>query len=163
MSTGKALHGWTAVPRDPSVLLKDSSASEPKLWTVDEIALPDSPLAKEVLAYAKRELNEQTFNHSMRVYYYGEDDISGTHGLLGSVLESLTKSPQYRPRHPAATLSRLAPFSRDIPPHSSVARHRHNRYSPLSHITLIRILRRFSLPVLPQVPKGARRASRSRC
>ena len=38
---------------------------------VDSIQLPDSRIAKEVLGYAKAELNEQTFNHSMRVYYYG--------------------------------------------------------------------------------------------
>jgi cyanamide hydratase len=83
MSTEKELHGWRAVPRDPAVLLKDKSSAEPKPLTVDEIALPESPLAKEVLAYAKRELNEQTFNHSMRVYYYGENHTSEAHRATG--------------------------------------------------------------------------------
>ena len=72
MSNQKELHGWVAFPRDAAVLLKDSSNREPAPLTVDDIPLPDSPLAKEVMAYAKGELNEQTFNHSMRVFYYGE-------------------------------------------------------------------------------------------
>ena len=71
MSDPKEVHGWTAVPRDPAVLLKSMEMSEPKTLTVDDIPLPDSGLAKNVLTYAKKELNEQTFHHSMRVYYYG--------------------------------------------------------------------------------------------
>ena len=73
MSIGKELHGWTAVPRDPALLLKNKSSAELKPLTVDGISLPESSLAKEALAYAKMELNEQTFNHSMRVYYYGKN------------------------------------------------------------------------------------------
>ena len=34
--------------------------------------IPDTQLVKEVMAYAERELNVETFNHSMRVFYWGE-------------------------------------------------------------------------------------------
>merc|ERR1712093_6177 len=70
-----AEYGWTAVPRSQKALfneLKRSSDGERvKGYTADSIPLPDSPAAKKTLEYAKRELIEQTFNHSMRVYYYG--------------------------------------------------------------------------------------------
>lgn len=71
MSDSKELHGWTAVPRDPVVLFKNYEKSEPKPLVVNDILLPDSSLARKVLAYAEKELSEETFNHSMRVYYYG--------------------------------------------------------------------------------------------
>ena len=72
MSNATQEHGWTAVPRSLDKLV--ASRRDPKASTpvrVDDIPLPDSPLAKEVLTYAKQNLPLQTFNHSMRVYYYG--------------------------------------------------------------------------------------------
>ena len=39
--------------------------------TVSSITLPSSNLSKAVYDYAKRELAVETFNHSMRVFYYG--------------------------------------------------------------------------------------------
>ena len=71
MSDSKEIHGWTAVPRDPVILFKSYTKSEPKPLVVNDIPLPDSSLSRKVLAYAEKELSEQTFNHSMRVYYYG--------------------------------------------------------------------------------------------
>lgn len=66
------VHGWTAQPRSVSTFLGDTNAlPAPKPQRVDEIPLPSSALATAVLEYAKRELREETFNHSMRVYYYG--------------------------------------------------------------------------------------------
>lgn len=65
-------YGWAAQPRDPSSLLghrKNIRDPDPQL--VASINLPDSSLATSALDYAKRELNTETFNHSMRVYYYG--------------------------------------------------------------------------------------------
>lgn len=76
LSTHKT-YGWTAQPRDVSAFLgdkKDLKAPEPQ--TVDNILIPDTPLAKAVLDYARKELSEETFNHSMRVYYYGIPFIS---------------------------------------------------------------------------------------
>lgn len=78
-------HGWTAQPRDVSAFLgdkQDLKAPEPQ--TVASIALPSTPLAKAVLDYAKKELREETFNHSMRVYYYGkaiQTHLTPTHPL----------------------------------------------------------------------------------
>ena len=65
--------GWTAVPHSQTVLLKDISPWDPAEYTVADIKIPDSEIAKKVLQYAKDRLPEQTFNHSIRVYYYGED------------------------------------------------------------------------------------------
>lgn len=68
-----ALYGWTAVPRAAGLLLaraESDNAPAPAL-SVDDIVIPDSQLAKEVYAYAKRELGIETFHHSMRVYCFG--------------------------------------------------------------------------------------------
>ena len=45
---------------------------DPEAVKVVDIEMPDSTLAKEVMAYAEKELGIETFNHSMRVFYYGE-------------------------------------------------------------------------------------------
>ena len=65
-------HGWTAIPRDPASLLNGKkSLKGPKPHYVQSITVPQTPLANSVYEYAKRQLIEQTFNHSMRVYFYG--------------------------------------------------------------------------------------------
>ncbi len=77
-------HGWTAVPRDTSTLLNGKkNVKDPEPVTVDSIPLPKTPLAKKVLEYAQKELREETFNHSMRVFYYG------THGLASSTVRGV--------------------------------------------------------------------------
>ena len=64
--------GWTAQRRSFSSFLGDTKALKaPQPQRVDNIPLPATPLANAVLDYAKQELREETFNHSMRVYYYG--------------------------------------------------------------------------------------------
>jgi cyanamide hydratase len=68
-----ALYGWQAVPSDLKTLLKqhsEANGSAPT-YTVSQLALPDSELAKAVHEYAKKELPRETFNHSMRVWCYG--------------------------------------------------------------------------------------------
>ena len=65
-------YGWNAVPHDQSVLLKDVSPWDPANYSVSEIQVPDSELARKVVEYAKEQLPEQVFNHSMRVYLYGQ-------------------------------------------------------------------------------------------
>ena len=65
-------HGWTAVPRSLDKLVascKDPKSSKPV--SVDDIPLPDSPLVQSITKYAKENLSKQTFNHSMRVFFYG--------------------------------------------------------------------------------------------
>jgi cyanamide hydratase len=66
-------YGWTAVPRNVETLLQHSQASgAAKPIYVSDIKLPSSELVNTVQAYAKKELNPETFCHSMRVYYYGQ-------------------------------------------------------------------------------------------
>ena len=70
-------YGWTAQARDPTLVLngrKIVKVSEPIL--VQDIALPDTARAAAAIEYAKNELPKQTFNHSMRVYYYGKATYS---------------------------------------------------------------------------------------
>lgn len=66
-------YGWTAVPHSIDILLQQrtDSNSQSSPLTIEEIGLPDTLLAREVLAYARAELPQQTFEHSMRVYYFG--------------------------------------------------------------------------------------------
>ncbi|KAI0028950.1 hypothetical protein K488DRAFT_57489 [Vararia minispora EC-137] len=71
-----ALYGFTPVPRDPEVLFRDhptASGPNPQQdpFTVDDFVLPDSDVVQEVKSFVKAELDEQTYNHSHRVYIYG--------------------------------------------------------------------------------------------
>jgi len=66
-------HGWTAVPRSRDKLLDSiGNPKSSKPMKIEDIPLPDSPLVQSVLKYAKENLTKQTFNHSMRVFYYGQ-------------------------------------------------------------------------------------------
>ncbi|KAL8802067.1 MAG: hypothetical protein Q9223_007075 [Gallowayella weberi] len=66
-------YGWEAKPRNPSVILGEKKfVKDAEPQPVASIELPDTPLARSTLEYAKRELKKETFNHSMRVYYYGK-------------------------------------------------------------------------------------------
>ena len=72
MSDAVKTYGWEAKPRDPLELLGgNKNVKEPEPHTVASIELPDSTLAKSVMKYAQTELSTPTFNHSMRVFYYG--------------------------------------------------------------------------------------------
>jgi cyanamide hydratase len=67
--------GWTAVPHSQHDLLKDVSPWDPANFTAIQIGLPESDLVTKTIQYAKEHLPSQTFNHSMRVYYYGMSTI----------------------------------------------------------------------------------------
>lgn len=75
-------YGYTPVPRDPDVLFKDhptASGAHPKQDSFefnDFLPLPNSPLVQKAKAFVKDRLNEQTFNHSHRVYIYGSLSLS---------------------------------------------------------------------------------------
>jgi len=97
------LYGFTAVPRSLSKLLETTAGNPPAKVAAKEIAVPDSEIARKVYAYAKEHLSEQTFNHSMRVFYYGT--ILANHHLhhlasslptffLASLLHDIGTSPQ---------------------------------------------------------------------
>lgn len=64
-------NGWTAVPRSFEKNLAHVDKKVQAKASVGEIQLPDSDLVKKTYEYAKKERPEKTFNHSMRVYYYG--------------------------------------------------------------------------------------------
>ncbi|KFY33175.1 hypothetical protein V495_08359, partial [Pseudogymnoascus sp. VKM F-4514 (FW-929)] len=66
-----AAYGFTALPRSTAALLATrKDIQEPTELGVDDIPIPDTALVKKVLEYAKKELPVETFNHSMRVFYY---------------------------------------------------------------------------------------------
>lgn len=65
-------HGWTPQPRDPiTALRKTGGATDPAPQAISNTNFPVTPLCADIMKYAKTELPEATFNHSMRVYYYG--------------------------------------------------------------------------------------------
>lgn len=69
-------YGFSPVPRDPDVLLKDhptASGPNPKqdAFKLSDIPFPDSDLVRKSKAFVEKELNTQTFNHSHRVFIYG--------------------------------------------------------------------------------------------
>ncbi|KAF2873329.1 hypothetical protein BDV95DRAFT_489661 [Massariosphaeria phaeospora] len=64
-------NGWTAVPRSFSKGLTHVDKNLQAKISVSDIKLPDSDIVRKTYQYAKKELPEKTFNHSMRVYYYG--------------------------------------------------------------------------------------------
>lgn len=68
-----AKHGWTAVPRDANTIFGEKPfIHEPTALSVDEIPFPkDDPLVVKVQEYVKHQLAAPTYNHSMRVYYFG--------------------------------------------------------------------------------------------
>ncbi|KAF7853386.1 hypothetical protein EAF04_010680 [Stromatinia cepivora] len=66
-------YGWTPVPASLSLLIQSSPSTHkpaPSLQTTD-LPFPSSSLVKSVQEYAKQELPQETFHHSMRVYHYG--------------------------------------------------------------------------------------------
>lgn len=76
MADPVSFYGFTPVPRDPDVLFKDhptATGDHPKQdpFTIKDFPFPDSPVVREVKAFVQTELDEQTFNHSNRVYIYG--------------------------------------------------------------------------------------------
>ncbi|KAK5002618.1 hypothetical protein LTR28_011179, partial [Elasticomyces elasticus] len=64
-------HGWVAVPRSQAKLLAErEDPQESTAMKVEDISLPKSELVQAVTRYARENLPEETFNHSMRVFYY---------------------------------------------------------------------------------------------
>jgi hypothetical protein len=74
------VNGWTAVPRSQGKLLAELTNPEPIKISLSDIPVPDSAVAKKTLEYAKSELPEKTFNHSMRVWYYGRSFLLPNNG-----------------------------------------------------------------------------------
>lgn len=68
-----AIHGWTAVYRDPKALLLGKTyINEPISLSANDIYFPsDDGLVLKVQQYAKEKLPLPTYHHSMRVFYFG--------------------------------------------------------------------------------------------
>lgn len=72
-----AEYGWTALSCDSLQWggdKKNNRDPEPQLCS--QKPLPNTPLIKAAMEYIKVELPEHTFNHSMRVFYYGQSPQS---------------------------------------------------------------------------------------
>src|SRR5271170_3320274 len=65
-----AEYGFNALPRDPEVILKGHSKESPYI-PMSEIAVPDTKVVRAVDEFVKKQLSQETYNHSVRVYYYG--------------------------------------------------------------------------------------------
>ncbi|KAM4064594.1 HD domain-containing protein [Hirsutella rhossiliensis] len=67
-----ARNGWHAVPVDPSNIFGGKPfINQPEPLLVADMEFPgDDAVVEKVCAYAKQKLPLQTFNHSMRVYYF---------------------------------------------------------------------------------------------
>jgi cyanamide hydratase len=65
-------HGWTAVPRSLDVFLKDADQSKVKEVSIQDLKFPATDVVKKTREYVQQELPEPTFNHSMRVFCWGE-------------------------------------------------------------------------------------------
>lgn len=68
-----AEHGWTAVPLDAEAIFQGKPyLHEPGPILVKDIHFPsDDPIVVKAQQYAREHLPAQTFNHSMRVFYWG--------------------------------------------------------------------------------------------
>ncbi len=68
-----AEHGWTAVPLDPNAIFKGKPyLNPPTPLLVRDMPFPsDDPIVVQAQQYAKEQLPQQTYNHGMRVYYWG--------------------------------------------------------------------------------------------
>ncbi|GKT59187.1 cyanamide hydratase [Colletotrichum tofieldiae] len=67
------LNGWTAVPVDAGRIFGDEPfLNKPSPLSIKDIEFPShDPVVTQTLRYAKERLHAETFNHSMRVFYYG--------------------------------------------------------------------------------------------
>jgi cyanamide hydratase len=68
-------YGFDAVPRSTDRLLKGNKKNSPYIPASD-ISVPDTTVVRAVEEYVKNELSPETYNHSVRVYYYGMHDCS---------------------------------------------------------------------------------------
>ncbi|CZT25523.1 related to Cyanamide hydratase [Ramularia collo-cygni] len=68
--------GWTSVPRNRSNVPSDDKVTANAVKVNFEGVWPKTSVVNEAQAYAKMHLSEQTYNHSLRVYYYGHTIVT---------------------------------------------------------------------------------------
>ena len=65
-------YGWTAVSCDPKQRANTKESTKPSVpQLVKDVLFPKTAVAQAAMEYAQAELPTPTFNHSMRVFYYG--------------------------------------------------------------------------------------------
>ena len=71
-------NGWTAVPVDAGQIFKDGPyINKPQLIPIEDIEFPSSdPIVSKSQHYVKERLPKQTYNHSLRVFYFGNFELS---------------------------------------------------------------------------------------
>ncbi|KAK9610113.1 hypothetical protein V6Z98_010181 [Aspergillus fumigatus] len=67
------VNGWTSMPANAGAIFDGGPfINVPEALSIEEIKFPvDDPIVEKTMRYAKAALPTETFNHSMRVYYYG--------------------------------------------------------------------------------------------
>lgn len=147
-----AVHGWTAVQRDPKVLLSGNEyINEPASILVKDIPFPSNEtLVARVQDYAKEKLPLPTYHHSMRVFYFG---MSSSFSFLFFFLFffSLSFLPLYNQKkkkrsnllnsigHPRISIprNRKDSISVNISHNSPPPRHRHYPREPPHNTALL--------------------------
>ncbi|KAF2396597.1 cyanamide hydratase, partial [Trichodelitschia bisporula] len=64
-------YGWSAVPVSLKAFLSTTSAKSTAPFAASSAPEPTSELSTTIRSFAQKELPEQVFNHSLRVYTYG--------------------------------------------------------------------------------------------
>jgi cyanamide hydratase len=75
-SAGMSANGWAAVPRSFAKSLANVDQAKQAKLSVEDVKLPNSNIANKTYAFAKEQLPGKTFNHSMRVVYFGKPQAS---------------------------------------------------------------------------------------
>jgi cyanamide hydratase len=75
MSTSEVkANGWTAVPVSARAIVNSvTKLQDSPSYTIEDITFPSSDkLVTEAQAFVKARLGPEAYNHSMRVFYWGE-------------------------------------------------------------------------------------------
>jgi cyanamide hydratase len=66
-----AQNGWSAVPVDAGKLFRNGPyINKPEYFDIKNIQFPTEDVVKKTQQHAKDSLLKQTYNHSMRVFYW---------------------------------------------------------------------------------------------
>lgn len=89
-----AKHGWTAVPVDAGEIFGNRPYQhKPPPIDADEIPFPSAdPIVAAVQSYAQKNLPGPAYNHSMRVYYFGNDPFLHQYLCINLQLQAITFS-----------------------------------------------------------------------
>ena len=65
-------YGWTAVPRNRSNVPTEQAAETKPTDLEFDKDWPNTDVVRKAQEYVKGRLSPETYNHSIRVYHYGE-------------------------------------------------------------------------------------------